>query len=116
MSARILVACVLSAMFTASAFAQTPAAGGRSALPLPEGAGKDVTQRVCGSTCHGPDIMMGKGRTRDQWTAVVNTMVGRRAKTSTTELVQLSEYLSSHFGPGMVVTAPPRRRRRTIAT
>src|SRR5258708_28176758 len=103
-------------MFSAIVLAQTPVAGGSSGPQLPEGAGKDVTQRVCGSTCHGPDIMMGKGRTRDQWTAVVNTMVGRGAKAGTGELVQISEYLSSHFGPGMVVTAPPRRRRRTIAT
>src|SRR6202030_3987264 len=87
----------------------------RAAVQLPEGAGKDVTQKVCGSTCHGPDIMMGKGRTRDQWTAVVNTMVGRGAKASTSELVQISEYLSSHFGPGMVVSAPPGRGNRSSA-
>ena len=39
--------------------------------------GKDVTQKVCGATCHGPDIIMGNGRTRDQWTGVVNSMIAR---------------------------------------
>src|SRR5690242_5505992 len=112
MNVRILGVFVLSAMFIATAFAQTSAAEGRSALQLPEGAGKDVTQKVCGSTCHGPDIIMGKGRTRDQWTAVVNTMVGRGAKASESELIQISEYLSSHFGPNMFVSAPPRRGTR----
>src|SRR5260370_5103305 len=116
MNATVSVAFVLSAMFTASAFGQTPAVGGRPALPLPEGAGKDVTQRVCGSTCHGPDIMMGKGRTRDQWTAVVNTMVARGAKASTSELVQISEYLSSHFGPGIFAYIPPSRGNRFSAS
>src|SRR5437667_11593591 len=98
MNVRILVACVLSAMFSATALAQTPAAGGPQ---LPEGAGRDVTHKVCGSTCHGPDIIMGKGRTRDQWTAVVNTMVSRGAKASTAELTQISEYLSSNFAPNL---------------
>src|SRR5437773_890838 len=112
MKVRILIALVLSAMFTATAFAQTSAAGGRSPVQLPEGAGKDVTQKVCGSTCHGPDIMMGKGRTRDQWTAVVNTMVGRGAKASEAELIQISEYLSSHFGPNTIVSGPARRGNR----
>src|SRR5260370_10889849 len=116
MKGRIVVWVVVGGMFTAPALAQTPAHVPRSALPLPEGAGKDVTQKVCGSTCHGADIMMGKGRTRDQWTAVVNTMVGRGAKASTSELIQISEYLSSHFGPGMVVSAPPARGNRFSAT
>src|SRR5260370_19836771 len=113
MSVRILVSLVLPAMFSATVLAQTPAAGGGSGPPLPEGAGKDVTQKVCGSTCHGPDIVMGKGRTRDEWTAVVNTMVSRGAKASTAELTPISPYLSSHFGPNMVVSAPPRRGGRS---
>jgi cytochrome c oxidase cbb3-type subunit III len=113
MNVRILAAFALAAMFSAMAFPQPPAAGGRSAVQLPEGAGKDVTQKVCGSTCHGPDIIVGKGRTRDQWTAVVNTMVGRGAKASESELIQISEYLSSHFGPNMVVASgPPGRGNR----
>jgi hypothetical protein len=52
--------------------------------------------------------MMGKGRTRDQWTAVVNAMVGRGAKATEAELVQIAEYLSSHFGPNMVGAEAPR--------
>ena len=72
---------------------------------MPDGAGRDVTQKVCGATCHGPEIIMGKGRTRDQWTAVVNAMVGRGAKATEAELMQIAEYLSSHFGPNMVVTS-----------
>src|SRR5258708_13200962 len=97
MSVSILITLVLSAMFTTTVLAQTSAAGGRSGPQLPEGAGKDVTLKVCGSTCHGPDIMMGKGRTRDQWTAVVNTIVGPGAKASEADLIPISEYLTPHF-------------------
>ena len=94
------------AIFAACCVAQTPD------VQLPGGPGRDVTQKVCGSICHGPDIIMGKGRTRDQWTAVVNAMVSRGAKASTAELGQIAEYLSSHFGPNMVVSdARPRGNR-----
>src|ERR1043166_8383804 len=98
-------AVALGIALTVTAFAQTPGP------QLPEGPGRDVTQKVCGSSCHGPDIIMGKGRTRDQWTAVVNAMVGRGAKASEAELAQIAQYLSSHFGPNMVVTAAPTRGR-----
>src|SRR5216684_2928004 len=113
MSVSILITLVLSAIFTTTVLAQTSAAGGNPGPRLPDGTGRDVTHKVCGSTCHGPDIVMGKGRTRDEWTAVVNTMVSRGAKASTAELTQISEYLSSHFGPNMVVSAPPRRGGRS---
>src|SRR4051794_27445610 len=96
---------VSTALFAVSLAAQRPGAAERPGPQLPEGAGRDLTQKVCGATCHGPDIIMGKGRTRDQWTAVVNTMVGRGAKAADAELVQIADYLSSHFGPNMVVTA-----------
>jgi cytochrome c oxidase cbb3-type subunit III len=54
-------------------------------------------------------MMMSTGRTRDEWTAVVNAMVARGAKASNAELVQIADYLTSHFGPNMVAAVPPRR-------
>lgn len=108
----------LTALLGPSLLAQAPPRPARAgAMPvapaaLPDGTGKEVTQRVCGATCHGPDIIMGKGRTRDQWTSVVNSMVARGAKASDAELVQIAEYLSSHFGPNMVVVASAPRANR----
>ena len=101
---RMSVALALLLAFTATVPAQRPESSGRPSPQLPDGAGREVTHKACGATCHGPEIMMGKGRTRDQWTAVVNAMVGRGAKATESELVQIAEYLSSHFGPNMVVT------------
>src|SRR4051812_7973052 len=89
----------VAATVPAALYSQTPSA---PAAQLPAGLGRDITQKVCGATCHGPDIIMGSGRTRDQWTGVVNSMVARGAKASDAELVQIAEYLSSHFGPNMV--------------
>ena len=101
---RVLALLTLPALFVTSMLAQVPSAAEQPGQPLPQGAGRDITHKVCGATCHGTDIIMGRGRTRDQWTAVVNAMVARGAKASDAELVQITEYLSSHFGPNRVVT------------
>lgn len=82
--------------------AQGPPA--RAAAQLPEAPGRDATQRVCGSTCHRPDMLMGSGRTRDQWTSVVNSMVARGAKATEPELVQIINYLATNFGPNYTPT------------
>src|SRR5579875_398100 len=55
---------------------------------LPDGAGKDTLQRVCGS-CHSPNIVLGRGMTRDQWSEVVNSMISRGAKGTQTEFTQV---------------------------
>jgi mono/diheme cytochrome c family protein len=75
---------------------QQPARGGPS---LPDGPGRDLTLKVCGTTCHNSDIVGATGRDREQWTGVVNSMVTRGAKASDAELVQIVEYLSTHFAP-----------------
>ena len=100
----VLSVLTLPALFVTSMLAQVPSAAEQPGQPLPQGAGRDITHKVCGATCHGTDVIMGRGRTRDQWTAVVNAMVARGAKATEAELVQIAEYLSSHFGPNMVVT------------
>ena len=69
-------------------------------VPLPDGPARAVTLQVCGTACHGPNVVTGAGRSRDQWTAVVNQMVARGAKASDTELGQIINYLSTNFGPG----------------
>jgi mono/diheme cytochrome c family protein len=102
MNSRMKNLKVTLALFASAIFPMTvqgqPA---QRAIQLPDGPGKDVTQKVCGTTCHGPDIVAGTGRTRNQWTGVVNSMVGRGAKASDTDLHQIVDYLSSHFGPNM---------------
>ena len=101
---RIWTALALLTISAGTILAQTTGTRVLMGPPLPEGAGRDITHKVCGATCHGTDVIAGKGRTRDQWTAVVNAMVGRGAKATEAELVEIAEYLSSHFGPNMVVT------------
>ena len=79
--------------------AQPPRRGPAPARVMPDGPGKDLVQRVCGATCHGSELVMGKGYTRDAWGAVVNGMVSRGAKASDTELTQIVDYLAKSFPP-----------------
>ena len=112
---RIWTALALLAISAGTILAQTTGTRVLLGPPLPEGAGKDITHKVCGATCHGTDVIVGKGRTRDQWTAVVNAMIARGAKASDAEFVQITEYLSSHFGPNFVVTGISTRGNRPDA-
>ena len=80
--------------------AQPPGRRGAAAPPtLPDGPGQELTQRVCGSTCHGSELVTGKGRLRDAWGATVNSMISRGAKASETETGDIVEYLTKNFPP-----------------
>jgi len=78
-----VIACFVAA--PAVAFAQ-----------LPDGPGKDAVVKVCGA-CHQPERAASVRLTRDGWNEVLADMVKRGAKASDEEMVQLLDYLSTHF-------------------
>ena len=88
-------------LFAASLAAQgpRPAPPKPTPRPLPDGPGREITQRVCGATCHGPEIITGRGRTREDWSNVVNGMVARGAKASSSEFSEIVEYLGKNLPP-----------------
>ena len=106
---RIIKCAALLAAAAVCLSAQGPpgrrANSGGAPAQLPEGAGKETVQRVCGATCHGPELIMSRGRQRDQWTQVVTAMVTRGAKATDEELVQIVDYLAKTFPPN--ATLPP---------
>jgi mono/diheme cytochrome c family protein len=79
-------------MFSALSLAQTPES------KLPEGDGKQVTERVC-SGCHGIDIMASERHTREEWQKVSDDMVARGADATDAEVKTIVEYLTKYFGP-----------------
>ena len=91
-----LLALVLAAGLAAQGRPGPPPPAKRG---LPEGAGRDAVQRVCGSSCHGPEIVSGKGYSRDNWATVVNSMVSRGAKASAAEFGEIVDYLSKNLPP-----------------
>jgi competence ComEA-like helix-hairpin-helix protein len=65
-------------------------------LKLPDGAGKETTQKVCGS-CHGPEVVIGRQESREAWGAIVQDMVERGATGTEDQLYEVVDYLSTHF-------------------
>src|SRR5262245_28235557 len=72
---------------------QTPRASGEG---LPDGPGKDVTVRACG-TCHEGRRAASVRLTRDGWAAVIEDMQKRGAKVSAEDFPIVLDYLTTHF-------------------
>ena len=100
---RISAALVLSA---AAVLAQAPA--------LPEAAGRDVMQRVCG-TCHPATIVVGHGMTREGWGQVVASMITRGAKGSPADFETVTDYLAKNLPPNQSAGAAAPQRRRGLS-
>jgi cytochrome c oxidase cbb3-type subunit III len=72
----------------------------------PDAPGKEVAQKVC-NTCHGTEVTIAKGRTRQQWAEVIASMVSRGAKATDQEFATVLDYLAKNLppdrpsGPGM---------------
>lgn len=96
-------------MFVACATAAsgTPA-GQRGAPPRPapsaaeRAAGEALTRKLCGTTCHPFEHVVSIRRTRAQWEASVENMIGRGAQGTSTEFAAVVDYLASNHG----LTAP----------
>ena len=65
-------------------------------VKLPDSEGKDVLLRVC-SKCHGPEVVMGRGHSRDEWEQVVVEMVNAGAEGTDAEFITVVDYLTKNF-------------------
>jgi cytochrome c oxidase cbb3-type subunit III len=65
---------------------------------LPDAPGKDTVERVCGA-CHSPNIVAGRGLTRQQWSEMVSSMISRGAKGTQAEFAQVIDYLTKNLPP-----------------
>ncbi len=54
--------------------------------------------RVC-SACHAPEMVLGKGNTRDGWTQLVGEMISRGAQGSDDDFATVVDYLTANFPP-----------------
>jgi mono/diheme cytochrome c family protein len=79
---------------------QPPGGGRPKPRTLADAPGRDLVQRVCGSSCHGPEVVTGKGMARNNWSAVVNGMISRGAKVTESEFTEVVDYLAKNYPPG----------------
>jgi hypothetical protein len=64
--------------------------------PLPDGPGRDVTARVCG-TCHEPQRVASLRLSREGWEQVIGDMTQRGARVTDDDFAVVLDYLSAHF-------------------
>ena len=81
---------------------------------LPDGKGKDVTQRVC-SGCHAVNVFSKQRNTPEKWASIVDTMVSRGMDASDADLDTINTYLSTNLAapkeaPPAPSPAPPSKQ------
>lgn len=92
----LLVLCVTSAGLAARTSARQDAPPPSAAPGLPDGPGKDVVVRLCG-TCHEPVRAASVRLTRDGWAETVEDMKRRGARGTDQEFEAVVEYLATYF-------------------
>ena len=85
----------------AAAAGQKPAP---AAAALPEGKGKDLAIKNCG-TCHAINVWTVQHHTREQWGSIIDNMVSKGLSASDDDLDTITDYLATNFGPA--VKTPP---------
>jgi competence protein ComEA len=68
------------------------------AQDMPEGKGKDVTQKICGA-CHDAGVVANYHNSKDDWEGVIEDMKGRGADGSDDDFKAIASYLAHYFGP-----------------
>jgi competence ComEA-like helix-hairpin-helix protein len=88
-------------------------AGQEKKSSLPEGQGKEATERVC-ANCHELETVTGARRTRIGWQRMVEDMVARGAEASDEDAAAIVAYLTAHYGKVNVNTATASELEKTL--
>jgi cytochrome c5 len=65
---------------------------------LPEGAGKEATERVCGA-CHSIETVVTERHTKPEWQKISDDMAARGADATDSEMKAIVEYLTKNYAP-----------------
>ncbi|MBV9407154.1 MAG: cytochrome c, partial [Acidobacteriaceae bacterium] len=103
MHGRAAHVCIGSMLAAATALGQQSA--------LPDTAGRDTVQRVCGA-CHPATIVVGRGMSREEWGQVVGNMIGRGARGTPADFAAIIDYLAKNFPEKRAGGTAPRRMGR----
>ncbi|MFK0300344.1 hypothetical protein ACIQTU_14125 [Brevundimonas sp. NPDC090276] len=64
---------------------------------LPDGAGREMTQRVCGQ-CHSVGMFATQRHTQDEWNGVISRMIAKGMTAPEDDLYEISDYLAENLG------------------
>ena len=84
----------LGALFVVALLGDVLSAAAQS--PFPDGPGKDVTLRLCG-TCHPAERSAAVRLTRDGWQGLIAKMMSLGAQGTDAERLEVLDYLSANF-------------------
>ena len=88
---RFKIAAAALVLAGSPAFAQGPD-------PFPPGDGHDVVVQAC-TQCHAADVITSSGKSREEWSTTVSTMVGNGATVSDADFGKVVDYLAKSFPP-----------------
>lgn len=64
---------------------------------LPDGEGKKELEKIC-LDCHGPEQIVAKKHTKEEWDDVISDMVEKGASGKDEEFDKIAAYLTKNFG------------------
>lgn len=79
----------------AFAIAATPAFA-QGADPFLPGEGHDIVAKAC-VQCHGAEVITGTGKSREEWTTTVSTMVNNGAVVPEADFSKVVDYLAKTY-------------------
>lgn len=94
--ATALASCTTVLMLTAGVGASPRAAAQDEHPKFPQGAGRDVTLRVC-SKCHDPELAADQQNDKAGWKDLVDQMASKGADATDAEFAQIVDYLATAF-------------------
>jgi cytochrome c5 len=65
---------------------------------LPDGEGKEVTERIC-AACHAIETVVTERHTKAEWQKISDDMVARGADATDADVAVIVQYLIKNFGP-----------------
>jgi competence protein ComEA len=96
MNGRTRTIALLGAPLLAALAVSAPIASAQTQFP--DGPGRAPFLKIC-SNCHGPENVIGKGQSADDWTEVLNKMIQNGAQGTDEEFGAILDYLSTNFPP-----------------
>lgn len=92
-----LLPLVMAGVVIPGALSQTPAAS-QGGANLPAGPGRDAFVQNC-SVCHALGMASGKRRSSEEWSSVIQAMIGNGAQIDAGQAKVIHDYLATNFAP-----------------
>lgn len=98
MTSTLRISSILTLLTLSLTLPGAPALAADDFKVLPQGAGRDLTVKVC-SQCHSPEIIAHQSLNAQGWKDLVNQMASNGANATDAEFDTITKYLAASFPP-----------------